>query len=55
VQWHIISEGDGKAAQDLIHLCSAYTSTIRDAVLVFQQGYWSADYNLWQAVQKVGL
>jgi len=47
--------GDTTTAKKLIHDTSAYCAKIRDAVLVFDQGYWQPDYSLWQAVQKVRL
>jgi hypothetical protein len=53
-QWHLItSSEDTHAAIDLIHACSSWATTIREAVLVFEDSYWRADHSLWEAVQQV--
>jgi transitional endoplasmic reticulum ATPase len=51
-QWHLIGD-DESAAHQLIHDCAAFTTTVRNAVWVFEQGFWHPDFALWQAVQKV--
>ncbi|KAI9631717.1 P-loop containing nucleoside triphosphate hydrolase protein [Dioszegia hungarica] len=50
-QWHIIGDSE-QAAHQLIHDCGAFTSTVRDAVWVFEQSYWKPDYDLWKSIQK---
>ncbi|ORX34537.1 P-loop containing nucleoside triphosphate hydrolase protein [Kockovaella imperatae] len=39
-------------ARKLLHDVSVYASTFSEAVLVFDQGFWRPDHNLWMEVQK---
>jgi hypothetical protein len=50
-QWHIV--GDAGAAKKLLHETMAWCSTIRNAVLVYDQSHWYPDRALWESVQKV--
>jgi hypothetical protein len=51
----ISAKEDTKAAAELVKACGVWSTTLREAVLVFQGGYWDTDHHLWEAIQKVGL
>lgn len=41
------------AANLLILEVAAWNTEVRNAILVFDSGYWQADGKLWDSVQKV--
>ena len=52
--WYLIS--DEKAlAQEFFEAVTSHLSKTRDAILVFDQGYWQPDHGLWESVQGVSL
>ena len=50
-QWHII--GSPHVAEKLVHDVGFFMTQIKEAILVFDQGFWQPDHALWEAVQKV--
>nr|XP_031857211.1 uncharacterized protein CI109_007375 [Kwoniella shandongensis]KAA5524283.1 hypothetical protein CI109_007375 [Kwoniella shandongensis] len=50
-QWHVIVD-DAEEARNLIQTVSAYCSTPRNVIWVFEQGQWRPEHSLWDAVQK---
>lgn len=51
-QWHFLS--DSKSGPNSLMLAvGAYSRQIRDAILVFDMGYWHPDPALWDSVKGV--
>ena len=50
-QWHLV--GDARAANDLILQCCTWCAELREVILVFDQGFWRPDENLWKAIASV--
>jgi len=51
-QWHLISDSSN-TGKNLIHACAFYTTTVKEAIMVFEQSFWKANHDLWLSVQKV--
>jgi transitional endoplasmic reticulum ATPase len=52
--WYLISDDKAKA-QEFFEAVTSRLSLTRDAILVFDQGYWQPDHGLWESVQGVSL
>jgi len=52
--WYLISDDKSKA-QEFFEAVTSHLSQTRDAILVFDQGYWQPDHGLWESVQGVSL
>ena len=52
--WYLISD-DRSKAQEFFEAVTSHLSQTRDAILVFDQGYWQPDHGLWESVQGVSL
>lgn len=53
-QHHIVAETEEEA--DLLVLAvSTFSTSLHEAILVFDQSHWTPDHQLWQSIQKVRL
>lgn len=51
VQWHIIGDSDS-AGRDLVQACLTFSSSLHEAILVFEQSFWRPDHALWLSIQQ---
>ncbi|OCH90947.1 P-loop containing nucleoside triphosphate hydrolase protein [Obba rivulosa] len=52
IQHFFVHDGPEKHIRSLILAAGSWFNQLHEEILVFNQGYWSKDHNLWSEVQK---
>jgi transitional endoplasmic reticulum ATPase len=52
VVYYILHEGSDEPSKELVLSAGLYASDLHDEILVFDQGFWQKNHNLWVEIQK---
>ncbi|PCH41485.1 nucleoside triphosphate hydrolase protein [Wolfiporia cocos MD-104 SS10] len=51
-QFYLLHDGPEQQAQALLMAAGSYTNDLHEEILVFDQGFWSKNHELWAEIQK---